>query len=115
MPKICRILICVLASFLILVLLVWLGFIANCEVLTAKYGFLFKDRYQSDTMLSGIDSFKVLSFDDKHATVYYVSEGRGSGNIVEYSMENGVWESQGWKTIWSASGSADGFIWPYIR
>ena len=44
-----------------------------------------------------------------------VSEEFRNGNILTYKKENGSWYFDRWETVWSRSGSADGFVWPYIR
>jgi hypothetical protein len=56
--------------------------------------------------------YKVLDYTDKYARVYYVDEI--SGDIVDFAKKNDKWEFDGWDTIWSNGGTADGVLWPYL-
>ena len=98
-----------------IVLLLWIGSLVKCEVLTNRYGTEFQELYKDNTMLDEIDYLKVLGYTDDTARIYYVAKDRSSGNILVFGNENGKWSCKNWETVWSKSGSADGFIWPYIR
>lgn len=100
---------------LIVFLLVWGISVLKCEILTYKYGDQFEERYQDTNMISSIDYIKVLSYTDDAALVYYVLEDKAAGCVLEFYEDNGKWSFGGWDAVWSKSGSADGFIWPYIR
>jgi len=98
-------------------LLFWFGSILKCEILTYKYGAEFAATVNNFNMVS-IDYYKVLKYDynDHMALIYCVAKG-GVGITMSFK-ENGNgtgWIYIGWKAIWSSSGSADDFIWPYIR
>lgn len=108
-------------NFLLLTLSVatiifWGISIVKCEYQTAKYGFQFKESYREHTMITHPDYLKLLEYDDCKAVVYYVKKGEG-GNILLFQRENATsdWSFTYWKTIWSRTGSASGFVWPYIR
>jgi hypothetical protein len=92
----------------------WVISIVKCEILTLKYKKEFIGLELQTNMLTQAKSLKVLSYSEKTATVYYRSEG--GGDILEFRKDNNVWILNRWvATVWSSSGSADGFMWPYIR
>ena len=113
--KMKRIAIMVLMIAVMLVLLWWIGSLVKCEVLTNRYGIEFQELYKDNTMLNEIDYLKVLGYTSDTARIYYVAKDRSSGNILVFNKENDKWSCTSWKTVWSKSGSADGFVWPYIR
>ncbi len=100
---------------LIILLCFWGIEILKCEISTYKHGREFKDVYQEDTMIGNIEYLKVLNYTGDTARVYYVSEKHSGGDILEFCKERGKWHCISWNTIWSEGGSADGFVWPYIR
>lgn len=107
-----RVSIIVLAVFL----LVWGASILKCEVLTYFYGSQFSIIYQENTMMGEIDYLKILNYSTRTARVYYVSKNRTGGDILIFTKRNGKWVYEKWeRTVWSKTGSADGFVWPYIR
>ena len=55
-----------------------------------------------------------MEYSKDNARVYYVTEN-SFGNMISFVKYNNNWDMVNWETIWSKSGSADGFIWPYIR
>ena len=89
----------------------------KAEFLTMKYGNEFENQYLQTGMMDGIEYFKLLNYiDDVYAEVFYVAEEHSSGNCVTfYKRSYEEWEMIGWNTIWSKTGSADGFMWPYYR
>lgn len=109
----------ILRAFLVAVtilLLIWIASLVRCEVLTNKYGYEFQYAYRDNTMIDEQAYCKVLAYTDTYACVYSVANGRTSGNLLEFVKEDGTqWKFKCWKTVWSTTGSADGFIWPYIR
>lgn len=97
-------------------LIIWGSSILKCEILTYRYGNQFSTIYRENTMIGNIDYLKVLNYSDSEAQVYYVSENRSGGNILSFVQQNNIWKYDKWeRTVWSKTGSADGFIWPYIR
>ena len=100
-------------AFIVLFMLIWGIAILKCEILTYKYGYQFNTIYQENTMIGEIEYFKVLEYSDTYARVYYVS--KNSGNVLTFSKKSGEWKYDKWEqTVWSKTGSADDFIWPYI-
>lgn len=108
-------LICVILVAVIL-LSIWLAAVLECEVLTYKYGEQFENAYIGHTMFATPDYHKVLEYSNHRAVIYYVTIF-GCGNIVIFERENAQtsWNFYEWRTVWSVGGSADGFVWPYIR
>jgi hypothetical protein len=66
-------------------------------------------------MIDDIEYFKVMEYSKTSAHVYYVTKNRTSADLFTFSKKDGQWVIEKWTTIWSRSGSADGFIWPYYR
>ncbi len=99
----------------------WLGSIAVCEFNAFKYGDIFRNVEVHD--IGGRrcltdEKIKVLEYSDEYAKVYSVfeTESNKGGSIYYFRRSNNNWEFDRWgETIWSKMGSADGFIWPYIR
>ena len=103
----------------VLFLLYWAGSIVKCELLTLHHGEEFEDAWMENTMIACNDDLKVLEYNDIYAYVYYICDcpELGSGNTIFFLKDtsSGGWIFHRWDTIWSDSGNADGFIWPYIR
>lgn len=96
------------------ILMFWISDIIKCEILTMKYGAEFDEEYVQTNMISSIDYFKIISYKENIAKIYYVSKNV-SGNLVMFEKCGESWCIRNWETVWSKSGSADGFILPYIR
>lgn len=99
-------------------LIMWVGALTKCEVLTHQHYDEFKDAYKQNNMLGEMEYFKVLRYDPSRsdiAQVYYVCEGNVSGSVMtfHYSHETDLWEEICCSTIWSDKGSASEVIWPY--
>lgn len=101
----------IIISFFVLF---WLGSFIKCEILTARHGQEFSELYKLTNMIDKIDYLKVMEYSKDNARVYYVTEN-SFGNMISFVKYNNNWDMVNWETIWSKSGSADGFIWPYIR
>lgn len=99
----------------------WLGSVAACEYYTYRYREAFENVQVHD--IGGIhplkedgfeEDIKVLEYTDEHAVLYVKSSS--SGNLYYFDRgEGGGWTHDTWDTVWSLAGSADGFVWPYIR
>ena len=96
--------------------LFWAISIVKCEIQTHKYGAQFAGKEQLYTMLRPSEQCKVLQYTQTNAKVYYRTPGSG-GDVLYFERDDqsGEWHFVRWETIWSATGSADGFVWPYIR
>lgn len=99
-------------SIFICFVLFWIGSIIKCEVVTALYG----KEFQHFEVLSMAESFKILEYDKDYAKIYFITRNRESGSIHSYIKVDGEWTFNKWEDGgWSRQGSADGFVWPYIR
>ena len=86
----------------------------KAEVLTFQHGSEFEGLEQQTHMLAEACYYKVLSYSENTATVFYVSD---TGDLLTFGRDNeGNWQYTDWVTIWSdAGGSADEFYWPYYH
>ena len=91
----------------------WLLSIAKCEFNTYLHGAEFVGEHEQTNLIGGNPEPKVLKCSDEAAEIYYVDDE--GGNIITFEKIDGEWIMEDWKTIWSSSGSADGFMWPYGR
>ena len=85
----------------------------KAEILTMKYGDEFDGLQKQTNMRSNAEYYRVLSYSHDTAKVFYVS---GSGDLLTFKKDaTGAWKYSEWKTIWSNSGSASEFMWPYYH
>lgn len=87
----------------------------KAELLTAKYGKEFAYGYEQSGMIEQIEYFKVISCFNGNATVFYVLNEHSAGVLMNFARGSGEWTLTDWRVIWSTSGSADSFCWPYYR
>lgn len=103
----------IVLSPLLIFLLIWGVSLAKCEILTMMHRNEFNEAYKSNTMLGETEYCKVIDYSEDRARVYYVSSNCSGGDVLTFTKENGEWKYENWDTIWSTTGSADDFIWPY--
>lgn len=85
----------------------------NVELLSLRYGELFE--CTEFEMVDDISYCKVMRYEKEQAQVLYVCKDKLS-ILVEYEKDNDdEWKAINWKCVWSSSGTADGFIWPFYR
>jgi hypothetical protein len=106
--KMKKILICIL----IIVLISWLFPFVKNEILTLRYGSEFFGLQKATNMIDDVKYLKVLYYSKEIARVYYFDIY--GGDIIEFIKQDNKWEMNKWDTIWSKTGSADNFKWPYI-
>ena len=95
---------------------IWGLTVLKCEILTFQHGKEFVEVYKENAMMGEIDGLKVLNYSDKFARVYFISKNRMSGDVLTFTRNSEKWTYESWEqTVWSKTGSADGFVWPYIR
>ena len=86
----------------------------KAEVLTLKYGDEFEGLQKQTNMLGELEYLKVLSYSSDTAEVLYITDSGDLRCLLTFAREpNDEWEVSEWKTIWSKSGSADEFMWPF--
>ena len=101
--------------------LFWFISIAVCEYNTYKYGEVFRNVKIHDIGGEGYlkdEKVKILKYRRDSAEVYVVCESELNkfGSIYYFKRDNeNNWKFEHYDTIWSKTGSADEFIWPYIR
>lgn len=90
----------------------WLGTIIKCEIVTALHG----NEFLSFEEVSTASKYKILSYSNDFARVYCVNFNKSNGSVHNFIKQDGNWVYNEWETGgWSKTGTADGFIWPYIR
>lgn len=109
MPKKNKIKIVLIIIILVLLIFPYL----KAEYLTARFGSQFYGLEQETRMLGPAKYYKVLSYSNSYAKVYYISDY--SRDLILFEKEDGNWNRIEWRTIWSKTGSADEFCWPYYR
>lgn len=104
------ILIIILCLFFLLV--IFFPYI-KAEILTIKYGDEFEGLQKQTNMLYEVEYYKVIKYSCDTAEVFYISN---SGDLLTFEKDSdGAWKYSRWETIWSNSGSASDFMWPYYH
>ena len=103
--------------------------------LTKKYADEFLELYRDNGFYEDIEYFKVFKYrneevniqclnnkklknrlnnlNDDYAVVLYIEENHSSASLFIFYDVDGQWELLDWYLVWSYSGTADGFMWPY--
>ena len=110
----------IFARCVIIILILLLGFwiisFVYCECLTLLHGDEFTLVYHENSMIGEQRKWKVLEYSESSAVVYFVEKENSFGNILSFTKIDGQWVYDQWlETVWSKTGSADGFVWPYGR
>lgn len=87
----------------------------KAEILTYKYGEMFEEEYMQTNMIDEIEYYKVVDYSDTMAKVLYVEKNHITGNLIVFTKDNNNWKLLLWKAVWSTTGSADEFMWPYYK
>lgn len=101
--------------------LFWISSIAMCEYNTYKYGEIFRNTKIHDIGGEGYLNdckIKVLKCNKDYAKVYAVFKNDlNEVGLVYYFTKNdsGNWLFEYYDSVYSKTGNADRFIWPYIR
>lgn len=104
-----------------LFVLFWICSIAVCEYNTYKYVEIFRNVKIHDIGGEGYiddDKVKVLKYTKDSAAVYSVlkNEFANAGTIYYFKRDNeNNWKFDYYDTIWSKTGNADKYVWPYVR
>lgn len=105
----------ILIGFLFCLALLIIVPYSKVEFLTIKYGAEFSEEFNQIGMFDSVDFLRVMDYTNESAQVYYTINDDAAGILVYFTKSNSRWELSKWKTIWSSSGSADSFMWPYYR
>ena len=74
------------------------------------------DEFLSFKEVNTASKFKILTYSSDFARIYCVNYNKSNGSVYNFVKKDGVWIYNQWEDIgWSKYGTADGFIWPYIR
>ncbi len=93
---------------------VWSASIIKCELLTVQHWKEFEGLDEATNIVKRSETVKVLDCSDISARIYY--RDRDGGIILRFIKQDGEWVYDKWeRTVWSRTGSADGFLCPYIR
>lgn len=101
-------------------MLIWTGTLAKNRILTELHRdeIASLDFYESEP-LPEFEWYRILSYSETEIEIYYVNKFGNStfGGIVNYRYLPNInmWSHNytGYDCLWSTSGSADNFIWPY--
>ena len=96
------------------ILLCWSYSYIKCEINTSKYSKIFKEILDNENMYDTTGKIKVIEYSEQSAKIYLTSKKYKYGVELCYKNINGEMKRVSDKVIWS-QGSADDFIWPYIR
>lgn len=100
-------------ALIILVIIMLIFSYLKAEYLTIRFGSQFDGLEQDTRMLDPAKYYKVISYSENYAKVYYISDY--SRDLIIFEKEDGQWKINEWRTVWSKTGSADEFFWPYYR
>ena len=106
-----------LKKLLILIMLfavVWGGSLIRCEVLTSKHGAEFTIPDVVTAWFGDDGTAKVISYSSQAAKVYYYSIEDGFAEEIYFIKHGNAWVFDTWGTVWSSTGNADDFMWPYF-
>ena len=129
----------ILWSVLVIMAVILAAFLSRpyfqVERLTKKYGLEFEERYKDNGYCESIDYLKVFKYHDEsvdisyldnrklknrlnnlgedYALVLYIEDNHSFAELYVFHDEGDRWVLSEWNTIWSYSGSADSFMWPY--
>lgn len=85
------------------------------EFLTWRYGKEFTELYKVTNMIDGIAYLKVMDYSSENAEIYYITKDHKARVLYQFEKRNGEWELKSWDAVWSKTGNADNFMWPYYR
>lgn len=89
----------------------------KAEVLTIKYGTemisLLKNENSWDESVEP-QFYRVITYSDKNAKLYYVAPNNQSAFLCTFVNENNMWKLENENLIWTKTGNGeDAFVWPY--
>lgn len=100
---------------LLLVLFVFAIPYGNVEWKTYLHKSEFQNEFQQTRMIDQIEYLKVFDYSQSKAQVLYVTGGHIATVMANFSKSDEAWILDTWTALWSSSGSAEKFFWPYYR
>lgn len=118
MKKVTNVALIFVVVLLAIVMLRWCIDCVHCEILTMRHNEEFEYAYLSGTDIAKLQDFKVLSYSDHSAKVYYTEHGMASGNVVTFQRPQtySAWEVSDWDVlwdIWDPENESRDFVYPY--
>ena len=109
----------IVSALLLFVPLTWVCSIVKCEISTYYHKEEFKEGYKETMMLEGVDYFKVLSYSNLSARIYYVERGKQGEdkfiNIIRFVKKDDKWVFDEWEdSYWGMEPRSLKIMWPYI-
>lgn len=111
-------------AILMTAVLVWLGALLRCEILTSHYDDMIEEAYFSDPALLSLlgiyDSFEVISSDGGRITVCFMNEKSGHAYVIPFDCHDGKLQSKfsvqdvRQSLVWNRNQTSFKIIWPYI-
>ena len=102
----------IIISFIVFFIIFRVIVFTKIDLLTLMHSNEFKDKYHQTLMINGHPKPKVMEYSSSSAKVYYVN--KDGGDVLWFEKNDDEWVIVNWDTVWSSSGSADGFIWPFV-
>lgn len=103
------------ATFLLLVLFVCVIPYMRVELNTYLHKSTFREEFRQTHMIDKIEYLKVFDCTHDTAQVLYVVDGHEAAIMTYFSKCDGIWALDTWTVLWSSTGSAESFFWPYYR
>lgn len=75
----------------------------------------FQNEFLQTHMIDEIEYLKVFHYKPDMAQVLYVVNGHKATIMTYFLKSEGSWKLDTWKVLWSATGSAESFFWPYYK
>lgn len=75
----------------------------------------FQNEFLQTHMIDEIEYLKVFDCTPDTAQVLYIVHGHEATIMTYFSKYNGSWNLDSWTVLWSATGSAEKFFWPYYK
>ena len=88
---------------------------AKVEILTVLHKDEFPNILDDIGMIDNMEYFKVMAYSKNNAEILCIGEGHTVSVLVKYKKNQNIWYAEDWSCIYSKSGTADDFIWPYYR
>ena len=104
----------IIFAVVILLLILFFPYV-KAEYLTAKHGIEFENEYKQIGWIDSLEYFRVIDYESERATVFYVEKNHNTGWRIDFVRIENSWIKDVADCVWSKSGSADNFCWPYYR
>ena len=103
----------ILIACFVVIFLFWLLSVIKINIQTLIYGSEFFVPEEEIFWIGENGNLKVIEYTQHYAKIYYISDH--GGFIINFSNIENLWNYDGWSVVWSTTGNANGFIWPYFQ